>query len=329
MGALWLPLFLGMMVLTLPVALLIGLVTSSRDGFSFDDEQQRIVRQSGSGLPYAGITQIDIRATSRLLQVRIRQGEQRSATLCHALRAGDRQRLLEELLKRFPRSMVQEKRLTDLRSLLMVMAMAMLMTAGLHGILYRDDPQLGTVPETMVWDRAARPDQGAPQYTAGSFLFSLPVNFTLRGEGDNALLFEENATRTVVTVMYGPPAETLAPRSALIRHMTGIRDYFDALSAAYHARFGVITLVLKKTALAGLREVRIIEVSQQSLKGFVTMGQKDGNWIARILLTDREQQAEIHILVTCPTPVERRRLEEIVASVQASMAAPLPAAPIF
>lgn len=332
MGASWLPLFLGMMSLTLPAALLIGLLISWQDGFSFDDEQQQIVRLSGAGIPFASITQIDIRATGWLLQVRIRQGGQRSATLSYALRAGDRQRLREELLKRFPRDMVLEKRLADLSWLSMVMATVVLLTAGLHGILYRNDPQLRVVPQKTAWSSTALPTQDGPHYSAGSFLLSLPGNFTLRGEGDNAFLFVEGATRAEVTIMFGPPTETFAPRSGMIRFMTGIQDHFDALSAAYHARFGIITLVLKKTALAGLQGVSIFEIQQQSLKGFATVGEKGGNEFASVLLTDMDQRAELNILVTCPTPVERKTLdmilEEIVSGIHVRMDAPLTAAPI-
>jgi hypothetical protein len=102
MGAQWLYILLSMLALSLPFLLLVVLLVSRFDEFSFDDEHQQIVKPFDRTAPYQSVMRIDLNETGRLLQVRMKLGVLQWMPLAYALDANDKPGLKTELLKRFP-----------------------------------------------------------------------------------------------------------------------------------------------------------------------------------------------------------------------------------
>ncbi len=315
MGAKCLPIFLGVFILVLPFVLLVGLLVSRFDGFSFDDERQMVVKPLGRSIPYQSVLRIDLNETGGLLQARIKQGALRRPPLAYALQVEDKARLVEDLRKRFPQAVIREQRYVDWKSLAMIMALVVIMTAGFHVFVYQDNPQIGVLPQRTTWVNTELPATAARQYALGSFHLIMPGSFQLIAKDIDALLFEDAASKTEVKFVTAVQRDPPANKFAFVRYATGIRNYFDVLETAYSARVGVIPLAIKGIALAGLSNISILDIRQPSLKGFVLQGKKKENEIARILLTDLEGRAEIHIFITGPVRLDEKALHGILTTV--------------
>jgi len=132
MGEKWLRIFLIMFIPAVPLMLLVGILVSRFDSFSFDDRHQQIVKPVGRGIPYQSVMRIDINETGRLLQASIKQGTLRRALLAYALDGKDKPRLIVDMLKRFPQSAMRERQYVDWKSIFIIMAVVVLMTSIFH-----------------------------------------------------------------------------------------------------------------------------------------------------------------------------------------------------
>lgn len=337
MGEKWWHIFFAMTALALPCVLLVGLLVALFDEFSFDDARQQIVRPLRRAIPYSRVLHIDMNATGRLIQVSIREGVLSRSSLVHALDIKDKARLTAELLRRFPRAVIQERTYGDWRSLLMVMAVVVVLTTGFHLVIYRGSFSNVRVPQKVVWAAMERPAKDQQQYTVGRFQIAMPRSFHRIAKGLNALLFEDEALKTDIQFVAAPQREGLSSRYDLIRQVTGIGDYFDVLDTAYSARIGVIPLALKEVALTGLADINLLAIErtsregssgtareagrtvtpilQSELKGFAVQGKKKGKEITTLLLRDTAKKAEMHIFISGPVRVDEKALQSIVAGV--------------
>jgi hypothetical protein len=335
MGMQWLYIFSAMIVLSFPFVLLVGLVVARTGEFSFDDEQRQIVRSSGRRISYQSIMRIDINQTGRLLQVSIKQGLLRSTPLSYALDGKDKQRLMDDLLKRFPPSLIRGRRYVDWKSIAVILLLVIIMTAGFHFYLYQNHEEIRVVPHTISWQGPKRALTNTQQYPVGDFSITVPGRFTLTGQGENALQFEDKNAQTEVKFVAGQRAEISGSKAALlVQYATGIRDNYDLLKTAYSARVGVIPLVLKDMALMGLADVVIYDVRLTSLqlntdqkksdkneisafvlKGFLTQGKKKGQETASLVLTEAGHGTELYVFLSGPKRLDGKNLQRIMAGV--------------
>lgn len=100
------------------------------------------------------------------------------------------------------------------------------------------------------------------------------------------------------------------------------------METTYYARVGVIPLLLKSAALAGLSAPCIFEIRQPALRGFVLQGRTAEKDVARMFLTDSERKGELQIMVSGPLSVRENRLPELMTVIPLLRVEPLPSPPI-
>jgi hypothetical protein len=323
MGDHWLRLFVTMSVLSVPLVLLGALLVHRYDGFTFDDAGQQFIKGIGRAIPYASVKRIDLNVTGRLLHVGLKQGGLRSAALSSALDSRDKPRLMAELGRRFPGVVLREKRQVDWKSIAIIAAIVVVLTGGFQVYVYRNDPGLQAVPQLAVW-KAPKKNPKNQQYVLGQFEITMQKRFQLTGRDDTALQFEDRNAKTEVRFIIAPADGMRGLNAVLLRYASGIDGYYDVLKTAYHAKWGVVPLVLKMLALSGFSEVALYEVvqtssnegSQVELKGFITQGRKNGQEVVSIVLQDEKKGADIHAFLSAPLRLKEKTVREIAASVR-------------
>ncbi len=316
MGALWIHVFLTIMALSLIMLPVFTSLIARTDGFSFDDEGQVITRPVGKPVPYSAITLMELNETAGLLQVHVKRGKFNRIALVSALDRNAKARLVEELMKRIPGLVIRERAYADWKSVFLIASILILATAGFHGYLYARHPQVGIVPQRFETIRDGGAKSKANSFTVGDFSFRLPHKFRKLGtEGDVTFFEDREVKRTEINVV----ANWIAPSSVrrkIFRYATGMGDYADVLEHSYNARFGIIPLVLKDIALAGMQDIRIFMVGQQAIGGFITQGSKKGRELTHIMLVGGKERKEINFFISGPSRLDEQELHELLASIQ-------------
>ena len=316
MGAVWIHVFLTSILLSLLLLPVFTSLIARIDGFSFNDEGRAITRAVGKPIPYSAITFLELNETSGLLQVYAKRGKFNRIALVSALERNEKARLIEELMKRMPGLVVRERTCADWKSVLLIAAILILVTAGFHGFLYARHPQVGIVPQKFEAIREEGAKSKANGFVVGDFSFRLPDKFRELGtEGDVTFFEDREVKRTEMNVV----SKWIAPspvRRKIFRFATGMGDYADVLEHSYNARFGIIPLVLKDISLAGMKDIRIFVVGQQAYCGFITQGNKKGRELTHILLVGGKESKEINFFISGPSRLGEQELHELLASIQ-------------
>lgn len=333
MGTHWPRIFFAMLALSFPFVLLLVLLISRYDRISFDDDKQQIVKPIGRPLPYQSIKRIDISETGRLVQVGIRQSFFHRAQLLYAMDGTEKFRLLESLRKRVPDSVViNDRHNVNWKSVFLILLLFIFLTAGFHLYLLRINKEIPVLPRQIVWETTKRSPKGLQQYTLGNFSFMMPARFQLIGKEEGALQFEDKVAKNEVRFFINPRKGIPRHVEWFIRYITGIRDYYDVLDMAFFTRVGVVPLVLKDIALAGLTGIKISalelapppridsvekikEPTGQALKGFLTQGKrKDKNTVSVLLVSnDRE---ELHVFFAGLEQLDEKTVQKIVSEIR-------------
>jgi hypothetical protein len=334
MGVRWLYLFSTLMVPAVPLIVFAGILISRAGKFSFDDEQRQIVKPFKKRISFQSIVQININETGRLMQVSVKQGFLRWIPLSYALDSKDKQRLKEDLHKRFPHLVIREKRYVDWKSIGVILTFIVLLTGGFHLYLYRSNEALNVVPRQVTWTAPEPHAANKRLYNAGNFSIALPGRFQLNGMDVDALQFEDRKDKTEIKCIAKTLSATPGPRADLIAYASGIRDYYDVLKTAYSSQLGIIPLVLKDMTLAGLTDVIFFEIrlitpppriekknntetaARPVLNGFLLQGKKGENEIASLFFTDSERKEQLHIFLSGSKRLDEKRLQEIAAGIR-------------
>jgi hypothetical protein len=334
MGIRWYYLFSTMLVLAIPLIVFFGMLISRAGKFSFDDEQQQIIKPFKRRIPYQSIMRIDINETGRLMQVSVKRGFLRGTPLSYALDSRDKQRLKEDLLKRFPQMVIREKRFVDWKSIGVILTAVVFLTAAFHLYLYRSNEALNVIPCQVTWKSSERPAKNTRQYSVGNFRVSLPGRFQLTGMDEGALQFEDRLNKTEIKFIAGARLVILGPKADFVEYASGIHDYYDVQKTAYFAQAGIVPLVLKDMILAGLSDVVLYEVfltspeprigtkngirepAQTSLKGFLLQGKKREQEIASLFLMDGERREQLQVFLSGKrNRLDEKRLQEITEGI--------------
>ena len=317
MGAAWLRVCLGIIVLSMVLLPIIAWLISRIDGFSFNDERQAIVRRSGRPIPYSSIKQLNLNETSGMLQVSVQQGAFRSVSIVSALGRSEKSRLQEAFAERIPSLVIREKAYADWKSLIFLNLLFLALTAAFHGYLYSRHPHIGIVPLRIEWMQGEATKFGMKERSTGDFSYLLPAQFRREGiEGDVTFFGDSGLRKTefkVVAKSRGGSPETI---SNLLRFMIGMGSYAEVLDKAYPARFGIIPLVVKDLALAGMADIRIFSVRTKDLEGYILQGSKQGSASTSIMLAGGSPRAEIYFFISSPARLDEKNLQEIVTGVQ-------------
>ena len=315
-GRFWFRTFLFFSIAIPPSVIMVWFGLRLWDWFYFDDQKERVVRCFRQNIPYQKITTIYMIDVFHWLTVLAKTGPRRSqqTPLVQVLDQREKRKLEEELHKRFPNKIVHRKprRFSDWKSILLAMfVVEFVLCAALF--VWMDLYQwTKVVPEKITWSKVKSLPETGRQHTLGSISFSVPENFeAIRGE-EQLLVFRGKRTKTKLKVVLN--SDIQVPRS--LRHMMGMRDAYDFYRMTYYARFGIALLSVKAFVLSHLYDVRIFEIEQDGLKGFVVRGTRRGIDIAEIALVDRENGQEIDFTLSSLEPIDDETLAAIIASVQ-------------
>jgi hypothetical protein len=330
MGEKWAYIFFSVMVVSLPFFLLVGVFVSRFDRFSFDDENARIVKTRKRTIPYQTMKRVDINITGRLMQVSIKQGLLRRTALASALDIQDKPRLVEELLKRLPQVVVRERRFVDWKSIALIMAVIAVLTAGFHLYLYHQYSALGALPNLVEWKSTGKKLKSTQAYDLGQFVVVMPKRFAITGQDEGGLQFADKEAKMNVDFIIKPQKNLFDQHAALLGYATGIHTYTEVLETGYHARIGIVPLMIKLFALTNLADVKIYEIKQPLtevaaeqrkedhvplFKGFATQGKKKDQEVVTIVLTETKRKADIYIFISAPKRLQEKKVREIVAGI--------------
>jgi hypothetical protein len=317
MGAAWLRVCLGIIVLSMVLLPIIAWLTSRIDGFSFNDERQAIVRRIGRPIPYSSIKQLNLNETSGMLQVSIQQGAYRSVSIVSSLGRSEKSRLQAAFAERIPLLVIREKAYADWKSLIILNLLILSLTAAFHGYLYSRHPHVGIVPQRIEWMQSEATKFGMKERSTGDFSYSLPAQYLREGiEGDVTFYGDSGLRKTefkVVAKSRGGSPETF---SRLLRFLIGMGSYAEVLDKAYPARFGIVPLMVKDIALTDMSDIRIFSVRTKDLEGYILQGSKQGSASTSIMLAGDRDRAEIYFFISSPTRLDEKTLQEIVTGVQ-------------
>ncbi len=317
MGAAWIHLFLSMMALSLILLPAAAFLVSRMDGFSFDDQKQAFRRTFGREIPYSGIQRVDVNETSGLVQVVLKRGRIDSVTLISTLPKSAKPGLIEELKTRLPGVEIRERYHQDWKSLAIVGALLLSATAAFHGYLYAEHPAIAVQPQLRDWTETGKAKGRTQEYRAGGYLVSLPEDYRYQGREGEMLFFEDRVKgRNELKIISSTQEPLFGRKRRLLALLTGIGDYAHVLETAYDARYGIVPLVLKDFALAGMNDIRLFSVKQREFKGIITQGAKRGKESTHILIAGNNGRQEINFFISGPSRMEEQELRKLVAGIQ-------------
>ena len=306
------------LIVILPLIPLLLIIFRLFSWFSFDDQKERVIMPFKQSIAFKKIRTICVAEAAGYLSVCVETGRGRLQRhlLVDALDLKDKQRLEEELGRRFPVRTVHKKlkkRLLRLRPILGVIAVISIFYS-IHFVsmgLYR---WVKVIPQKMTlgWEKNLLTEGN--RYNLGAISFSLPGNFELIQEHERRLVFrgiDRNAKLKVALKL----DIAIPDRSWLTKYGTGIRDRYDLLTVAYQARFALAPLALKAEMLKHLDEPAIYKIQDDGLKGFVVRGTRGKIHIAEIMLVDTEKKHEIDFTLSSLEPIDDETLGAIIASV--------------
>jgi hypothetical protein len=316
MGAAWVRVFASIMTLSLALLPAVAFIVARTDGFSLHDDKQAIIKLSGREISYAVIQRIDMRETSGMVKVIVNQGWFSGITLISALSRKEAPAVVEELKKRLPGVAVSERRHEDWKSLAILLALALSLTASFHGYLYYNHFAVRAAVDQKDWVFSAARNAGKKQaYATGPYSISPPAGFRYLGI-EGGMLFFEDGNRTELKVI-APPHDPLRVRYEKILSLTtGLGTQGATLDAAYNSRVGIVPLVLKDLSLSGLEHIRLVSVKGRDFKALISQGSRKGRELATILIYGDSSITELHCFTDGRVRLDDLQLQAILAGIQ-------------
>ena len=95
-----------------------------------------------------------------------------------------------------------------------------------------------------------------------------------------------------------------------------MKDRYDLLKAIYNARIGVLFIMMKARELRGLARIKIYEVEQNGLKGFIVEGRRNKKYVTEMRLILADMGREIDFYYSGSEPIDDRMLGAIIRSIR-------------
>ncbi len=311
-------LFIFGLVLSLPGVFLLY-IGSPLNRFSLDDKKKQIVKPLTRGISYHKVKAIYIVESGKLLDVCIRTGWLRRTFLAVALDIKQKQRVIEELAKRFPKEILHQRRFSTWKCIISIVLGFFLIHSIFLFYFYRKNPQLRVTPQIKSWiitrDLVIK---GQKRYTFEGVAFGLPQGFKLvKEEEEKKLFFADEDKKTKIMVIPGLYKDIDLPQSkSLLFYGLGIKNSYGLFQTVYYARFGAIPLILKGIALKDLNEIKVYEIEKFPFRGFITQGTKDEKEFLDILLVDENKNSEINFNISSSEKLSEEILKIILGSVK-------------
>jgi hypothetical protein len=201
-GPWWFWLFLGLVVLSLPMLFLANYLVSKRNWFSLDDENRKIVMPFRQSLPYDRVKTINITEMGGRISVSAQKGKFDKISLVQYLNLKEKLPLTEELKRRFPRDILRHKSIPQWWISLGIYAppiASALLLLGLTCAIIVKSPQILAVPQEKSWSAMEPTAKMRKEYELNRVLFSLPSHFRVVEEKKSRLVFESDTSGTALT----------------------------------------------------------------------------------------------------------------------------------
>jgi hypothetical protein len=318
MGTAFARLFLALLVLVFSFFLLGSVLFNAVNWFEFDDDRRRIVRAFGRGFPYDRIKTILIKERWGRSSFSVGIGWLRKRWLADGLNRDETAHVEQELARRFPLAAIRRKTYSKGMMAMVIAVFLLFIGSAYTGFIYYSytrEPRLFLMPEKKDWTAAGEAKTGV-HYTMNGIGFNLPRRFTLLHDSGTERSFEDVKNEAKLSVGPGVYSEIFGQGSPAVQYLTGIKDSYDLFRLAYCERFGVLSTAMKIISFSRIREVKLYEVEQSPLRGFVLQGKKLGDAFAEIMVTDKATGKEIHFFIQQPGAVNEVVLRSIVSSIK-------------
>jgi len=197
-----------------------------------------------------------------------------------ATNKGDKERLKEELVRRFTK--VEETKSVyptffSLYSILFFFIIPFIGYLLLTFNIYTKCPQVKIYPQRLSWKSENISLENRNFYTLHSVKFSLPKEFELVEEKEELLHFKSREEAQIVITPAGiwkMFQEIEGIKDVLF--LLGIKDNYDLLKVVMGSRIGTLPLLLKSIHLKRFDEVKIYELKKGYFKGFLLQGKFRG-----------------------------------------------------
>lgn len=317
MGTAFARLFLALLILAFPLVLL-GVLFKAVNWFEFDDDHRRIVRAFGRGFPYDRIKTIRIKERWGRSSFSVGTGWLRKRWLADGLNRDETDRVEQELARRFPFAPIRRKAYSNGMMAMIIAAFLLVIGSAYSGFIYyayTREPRLFLMPEKKDWMAAGKTKSGV-HYTMNGLGFDLPRRFTVLHNTGTWRSFEDKKNETMLSVDSGIYSSIFGQGTSVVRCLTGIGDSYDLFRLVYGERFGTLSTAMKIISFSRIREIKLYEIEQPPLRGFVLQGKKQGEAFAEIVVTDKASGNEIHFLMQQPGAVNERTLRSVVGSIK-------------
>jgi hypothetical protein len=201
-GPWWLWLFLGLVLISLPMLFLANYMLSARNWFSLDDENRKIVMPFKQSLPYDRVKTINITEMGGRISVSVQKGKFDKISLVQYLSPKEKLLLTEELKRRFPGDLLRQKSIPQWWIGLGIYAppiASALLLLGLTGAVMVKSPQSLAVPQEKSWSAVEPVAEMCKEYELDRVQFSLPSHFRVVEEKKGRLVFESDTSGTELT----------------------------------------------------------------------------------------------------------------------------------
>ena len=296
LGRCWFHFCKVLLVLSLPVLFIFFIVNFLGDRFSFDDTKRQIIK-IGWKIPYQRVKTIYLVEADKMLSVGIKKSWLQRIWLVQALDIEKKQQLLKELVKRFPKEILHQRKFRGWVFTVVFILGILILYSGFLFYVYRTSPQVQIVPQRKAWESVQDLLSSQKGYTLERVSFRLPKNFTLVKKEKQTLIFKDENKKTKLIVTPGIYKEPSFPKF-LLYYAMGIKDGYDLFKVIYYAHFGIIPLSLKGVWLSNLSRVKIYEIERPPFKGFILEGIKNKKEFVDVVLIHRERGDEINFIIS-------------------------------
>lgn len=311
------------LLLLAPLGLItfVGHLFGWRRWFSFDDEKRRIRGPLGFSLPYEKIKAIHITEANGQLSLCAQRGRFNTVYLPSKLHSKEKGRLLDELGKRFSSEMIRYRKRSVLRVTTLRVLAPLLLYVVVVTFMYYRFPLIRLAPQEKVWEKGQNL-WGEQTYTLNGISFSLPGRFQIARQKRDRILLKDELSKMRVWAWMSVDTTSSAVLKFFSYYVMDVKDMYDIQKEFYYARFEVVPLVMKHTALdrltkEGIHEINaIFDIQQDGLNGFLVRGTRNRIDIADMMLVNKKKPFRINFYIESLEPIDDATLGAIIKSVR-------------
>jgi hypothetical protein len=283
--------FIGLVLMVL-LAFLFSLIS----WFALDDTKERIRRAFRVTIPYKSVRAIYIDETSKILNITYKGKLFIRANIINGLRIGEKNRVIEELARRFPQEIIHTTRYHNLKRELVILVIIIIIWSLFLLYMNKKYSIHSLEVETFHVNLPDKQLERSRRYNFGGFSFSLHPDLSLSKRGEGNIAFKDDKNGSTVSV-----EGRLFPDSKLMT-IIGMKDSYDWLQMAKDARIGGIPLFVKFLLAAITADEKLYDFQRETVRGIIIKGTKRA--ILLLLVSNKKTGEEITFSIDSRTTDE-------------------------